>query len=315
MIDLGAFHHRIGGQERPGPDWVISELAKLQYGVVARSQLIMLGISARQIDRRLTSGRLHCLYRGVYSPSPLAPPLRGRWLGAVLACGDGAVLSHRDAGAHWDLPSGYGRVVNITASRKRHSQRGIKVHGVRSLHPSDVTEHEGIAVTTIARTLLDIAETEPFQGFERCFEQAERLNRLDFGELDATLRRSHGRRGQRPLLSLIAQYRGAPESRTELERNFVDFCRKHHIPEPQMNVVVCGYEVDAVWHEQKLIAELDSWSFHRGRRAFEDDRERDIVLQLARYRPIRVTDRRIRTAASALAREIVGLLAAPATTR
>ena len=282
----------------------------MQYGVIGLRQVRFLGIRNDAIKYRIARGRLHRLYRGVYSPSPLAPQPRGRWLGAVLSSGDESALSHRDAGAHWNMPSGYGGVVHVTTPRSRHSQPGIHVHRVRSLHPDDVTEHEGIPVTTVARTLLDIAETETYHRFERCFEQAERLNLLDFAQLDATVRRNPGRRGLRPLLSLIAQYRGAPDSRTTLERSLIDFCRAHDIPEPQMNTVVCGYEVDALWPGAKLIAELDSWSFHRGRRAFEEDRERDIVLQLGDYRPIRITDRRMRHDGPRLARELLGLLAA-----
>jgi hypothetical protein len=276
--------------------------------VVARWQLLLLGVTAREIELRVEIGRLHRLYRGVYSLSPAAPQLRARWMAAVLSYGEGSVLSHRDAGALLDLCTAGTGVIHVTTARSRHDQAGIRVHRVRKLHPDEVTDHEGIPVTTVARTLLDIAETEPYHRFERCFEQAERLNLLDLNQIEATAKRDRGRRGLRPLLSLTAQFRGAPDSRSTLERNFIDFCRAHDIPEPQMNVIVCGFEVDAVWHDEKLIAELDSWSFHRGRRAFENDRERDIKLALDGYVPIRITARRIHNDARKLADEILRLL-------
>jgi hypothetical protein len=203
--------------------------------------------------------------------------------------------------------------IHVTTSRGRRGQKGIQLHRVRLLHHDDVTEIDGIPVTTIARTLFDIAETRSLYRLELALERAERLNRLDLTAIHATCERNPGRRGLKPLLSLIAEYRGAPDARSKLERRFVDFCREHGIPDPPLNTIVEGFEVDAVWHEQKLVAELDSWSFHRGRTAFERDRERDIALQLVRYRPIRITDRRMRTAPAALAREILGLLASPAT--
>jgi hypothetical protein len=173
---------------------------------------------------------------------------------------------------------------------------------VREIGKEDVGVMEGIPVTSFARTLLDLAEVVRPSELERAFEEAERLRILDVVAIERLLARSRGRRGAKPLGRLVREYAGEPPpTRSEFERLFVDFCDDHGIPRPCVNSVVEGYEVDAAWVEQQLLVELDSRGFHDNATAFETDRVRDAVLQLAGYRVIRVTWRRLRCEPEAVA--------------
>jgi len=150
-----------------------------------------------------------------------------------------------------------------------------------------------IPVTSVARTLLDLAAVVDAMRLERAVEQAERLRMLDLRAVHRVCERNRGRPGTPALLALVASYRLAPLTRSGLERRFVDVCRKAGLPLPTINARVEGYEVDALWRSARLIVELDSWDFHRTRAAFERDRARDAVLQVAGYRVLRVSYRRL----------------------
>lgn len=215
-------------------------------------------------------------------------------MAAVLACGPGAVLSHQSAARHWGILPGSGTRAHVTvAARGRPRRAGIALHQVRHLAPEDRTVRDGIPLTSLARTLLDLAEVMPNQ-LARAYEAAERLLLLDLAALDKLCDRSPGRRGLKPLCALMAdQARFAEDTNAGLEEEFAAFCRRHRLPPPAFNVLVEGYLVDAVWIDRRLVVELDSWSFHRTRAAFERDRVRDSVLQLADYRIVRITWRRL----------------------
>jgi very-short-patch-repair endonuclease len=216
-------------------------------------------------------------------------------MAAVLACGPDAVLSHQSAAALWGIRRTSRATIDVTAPRRgSHSREGIVVHRVRSLDRRDWTRREGIPVTTVPRTLLDLAEVVRPRELERAFEEAERMRLLDVRAVEEVCCRSRGRRGLRPLGALLAEARGPPPAtRSELERQFLDLCRESGLQLPLVNVEVAGYEVDAFWPEQRLVVELDSRTFHQTRAAFESDRIKDAALQLADCRVLRVTHRRL----------------------
>ncbi len=170
----------------------------------------------------------------------------------------------------------------------------------------------GIPITTVARTLFDLAELLPLWQLERAFEEAERLRLFDLRALEAICARNPGRRALRPINRLLKALREPPATRSELERLFLDFCRAYGIPEPVFNVVVAGYEVDAWWPGTLIVVELDSYGFHSSRSAFEKDREKDLDLKLAEYEVIRITDRRIKSDPVALAEKLRRMLKAVA---
>jgi hypothetical protein len=272
MTDLGGFESEIQPSNSPR-DQLVAELAARQHGVVARRQLVALGLGSGAIKHRMAIGRLHRVHLGVYAVGHQHLSLRGCWMGAVLAGGEGAVLSHIDAAALLDLARTASQRVHVTTERSRTGQPGIVFHRVRTLHPAERTVKDGIPVTTIARTLLDLAEVVPHRRLEGAFEAAERLELLDLSSLHAVFRRNVGRRGLKPLIALLAAHQEpAPLTRSELERRFVDLCHEADLSLPALNRIVAGLEVDAVWPEQKLVVELDGYAFHNTRRAFERDR-------------------------------------------
>jgi hypothetical protein len=168
-------------------------------------------------------------------------------MAAVLACGPGAVLSHRSAAALWGLrPTARTDADVTTPGRTGHKRPGITLHRVRRLHPHDRTRCRAIPVATVARTLLDLAELLQPHELESAWEEAERLRLLDLLAVDALCRRTRGRRGLRPLRALLAEQRGPlPATRSELECRFLDVCRRAGLPPPAVNAVIGGLEVDA----------------------------------------------------------------------
>jgi hypothetical protein len=201
------------------------------------------------------------------------------------------VLSHHPAGALLDLRSFSGAAVHVTVpGRTRRGPSGLTVHRVRHLHADDCTVRKGIPVTSVARTILDLAETLKLRQLIRVIEQAERLRAFDLNAIHALIERSRGRHGLRPLIqALEAVGDQPPRVNSDWERDLLDFCDDHGIPRPELNVIVEGYEVDAFWRDLRLIVELDSWAFHRFRRAFEADRAKICALQLAGYRVLPLT--------------------------
>jgi very-short-patch-repair endonuclease len=272
-------------------------LAAQQHGVVARWQLVALGMSRTQIQNRVAAGWLHRVYRGVYAPGHTRLTLRGRWMAAVLACGPDAVLSHRPAAALWELrplPSG---PIDVTVpGRTRKGQQGIRVHNVRRLHANDREVVDGIPVTSVHRALLDYAEIARRQQLRLAVEAGERQDLLDQRKLDELYERSRGRRGRRVLRAAVAEMVGpAPWTQSELERRFLALIREHGFPEPQANALVEGYPdpVDLWWPQQRLVVEIDSVTWHKSRGRFEGDRLKDTKLQLLNCRVLRVTQRRM----------------------
>jgi hypothetical protein len=229
-------------------------------------------------------------------------------MAAVLACGEGAVLSHRSAAALWDLLPASTSRIDVTRCYGRTARSGINVHRVRQLHRDDRSTRNGIPVTTVARTLLDLSETGGREQLERALDQAERLQLFDLRAVSALIARSNGRQGIGVLRSVIGGYRGPAPSRSELERRFLDLSHSANLPPPSVNCLIAGLEVDIAWIDQRVIVELDGYTYHRTRQAFERDRARDSVLQVAGYRVLRVTHRRLENEPASVVADLRGLL-------
>jgi very-short-patch-repair endonuclease len=250
------------------------------------------------------------MHRGVYAVGHPHLSRQGRWLAAVLAYGEGALLSHRSAAALWGLAGPRTSIVDVTAPAGRQGVRRrekIWIHRGR-LHLEDRVIRAGIPVTTVARTLFDMAEFVSLKRLESAWEEADRLNFLQLRAVEGVCERGYGRRSLKPIRHLLAEARAATITRSPLEDDFAAFCRNCDLPIPAFNTTVVGYEVDALWPQHRLAAELDSWEFHRHRAAFERDRARDAALQAAGYRTIRITHRRLNNEAPALASELRALL-------
>jgi very-short-patch-repair endonuclease len=266
---------------RSRPDIAIARIAGNQHGVITAAQIAAAGLSPAGITRRLSAGRLHRIHRGVYAVGHRRLSNEGRWMAAVLTCGEGAILSHRSAAEHWGIrrrdrrPSvaggrGDGVVeVTVPGDAGRAKRGGIKLYRSQTLLPKDSTRLGGIPVTTPSRTLKDLRTVVGRSEFGTALREAEFL-RLPIGNQD--------------------EHDG---TRTRLEARFLALCMRHRLPQPEVNVKLDRFEVDFLWKEQRLVVEVDGWESHRSRSAFEDDRARDARLAVLGYRVVRFTWRRV----------------------
>jgi very-short-patch-repair endonuclease len=256
-------------------DRVIAELSGGPHGVFTSAQLAAEGVGRTAIADRVRARRLYRMHRGVLS---VVPPqllrVEGRGLAAVLACGDRAGLAHLDAAALWEMiraPSGPIHVI-VPGPGGRRKRSGIVVHRSSTLQPGDITEEDGIPVTTPARTLADLRRALPPNRFEPILRRAEKL-RLDTGS---------------------PQGLNDDVDRTELERRFLALCQRHSLPKPDCQVIIGPYTVDFLWPHARLIVEVDGWETHGTRSAFESDRARDAWLTSEAYRVVRFTWRQVK---------------------
>lgn len=268
-------------------------VAERQHGVVAARQLIALGYSRSSIARDAAVGRLHRLHRGVYAVGHRVVSWEGRCLAAVLACGPDALASHGSAAWLWGLLSSRPGAIHVSVEARRSRKSAIHLHFAR-LPQDDRAIQDGIPVTALPRTLLDLAASLQFGRLEKAVENAERLRLLDLRSVESLLERSVGHPGTGRLRRALSLYREETAyTRSELERRFLDLVRRSGLPRPSTNVFVGGYELDAYWPRERFAVELDGYEYHGTRAAFERDSRRQEELKLAGIEMIRVTSRRI----------------------
>jgi hypothetical protein len=290
------------------------ELAARQHEVVAHRQLLELGFGPAAITYRLRTGRLHALYEGVYAVGRRKVTLRGRWMSATLACGAGAALSHWDGAALWTVMSvSRNPFIHVSApGRSRNRRNDLRVHRPRRLDPVDVTVVDGIPVTTVARLFIDLAPYLSLERLTRMWDDANRQEILDLGDIEEIRSRSKGRKGLKKIDYLLAQTRDLPpRTRTELERDGYElFEQAPDVPTPSANVWIAAaaLEADLVWAEL-VVVELDHDEWHaKTRQQRERDNDRDFRLQRAGYKVLRVSDFRLRTDREGILRDVRDLL-------
>jgi Protein of unknown function (DUF559) len=290
----------------------VARLAEKQHGVVARRQLESLGLARGWIEGRLRRGQLHAIHRGVFAVGHRLLAQKGRWMAAVLACGDGAVLSHRAAGQLLGIVPLGGGWPEVTRPRGWRSQPGIVQH--RSpLSPDEVEAVAGIPATGLSRTLLDLASLLSRERMEGAMNEAEVLGLTDRISVHALLKRYPRKRGTTTLRSVLGDARKARGiTRRELEARFAALLATTDFPTPHRNadVAVAGrfFEVDCLWRAQCLIVELDGGFVHGTWRTAERDRERDRLLQADGWRVVRLTWRQLRDDAPAVIADLRRLL-------
>jgi very-short-patch-repair endonuclease/predicted transcriptional regulator of viral defense system len=290
---------------------VVREVAERQHGVFARRQLLALGVGSKLIDYWLETRRIDTVYQGVYAFSEALLSRYGRWLAAVLAVGPEAALSHRSAAALWGIRQQASGPVEITTRRKPKQRAEIRLHYL-PLEADEVTVHDGIPVTTPGRTLFDIAHALRPHELEQAMREADYLRLTGGPSLPELAERYPGRTGMRAVRRLLdAGWSGAP-TRRELEARFNSFIDEYEFRRPERNALIQltdrRVEVDFLWRSARLVVELDGYAAHGTRHAFEDDRERDRLLQLAGFRVVRVTWRQLHGDPAALARDLRALL-------
>jgi very-short-patch-repair endonuclease len=285
-------------------------LAARQHGVVARCQLLELGLGRHFIGRQLERGRLHPIHRGVYAVGHAKLTREGGWMAAVLAGGDSAVLSHRSAAALWGVRDTARRAIEITAPAHRRGRAGLSMHQAR-LPPDEVTTQRGIPVTTAARTLLDLAALLDEHHLARAAERAEALRLASPTSLADLAARYPGRPGVPAIQRLLEEDRIVETTtRSDLERRFLTLLDAERLPRPLVNEAIDGgKEPDFRWSTERLIVELDGFETHGTRAAFERDRARDRALTAAGWRVARITQRQLDDAPADLAAELRALLA------
>ena len=306
-------------RDQPPRELAVARVAERQHNLIHLTQLQALGLGADAVRKRAAQGRLHRVYQGVYAVGHGRLTQKGRWMAALLACGQSAVLSHRSAAALWNLRRDNRANTDISLpSRSARSRPGIDIHRTVTLSPADVTTHKGIPSTTLARTLLDLAEVVNSRGLERAIEQAEVLRLFDLRALEDVLGRANGRRGAGVLRCVLADLQEPALTDTELEERFLALCRAASLPRPEVNAWLDiddlpAIRADFLWRRQRLVIEMDGWEAHGTRQAFERDRRRDERLKLAGYEPLRFTRRRIIREPGGVIRTVAVLLARRAT--
>jgi very-short-patch-repair endonuclease len=264
------------------------ELARRQWGVVTREQLMQSGLRTRGISDWVRSGRLVRLHRGIYAYGHDRLRVEGRWLAAVLACGPGAVLSHGSGAGLWEIRQSNSAYIDVTVPSRagRIRRKGIRVHRSGRLTSEEVTMRSGIPVTTVARTLLDLADVLDGQALRRAVTEAEYRGRFDLTSLNAVVEANPGRRGRRVLEAAGARRH---RTRSPLEDRFLRFMERYGVEDPRTNAWIEGHEVDFVWTRAGLVVELDGVAAHTTRAALNADRLRDRRLWRAGLRTIRLT--------------------------
>jgi very-short-patch-repair endonuclease/predicted transcriptional regulator of viral defense system len=269
------------------PEAMIARVAGNQHGVVTSAQLVAAGWSKDQILGRARIGWLRSVHRGVYLVGPLETPHTAA-MAAVLATG--GTISHYPAAVLWDWRPPREEPIHLTLPSGAHNRAGIVVHRA-SLHPRDITRRHGIPVTSAARTILDLAATEPTAELERALNEAGLQRRVSPHSLNEQFSRYPRHRGTAALKRLLES---EPHlTRSDAEVIVRDLIRTAGLPQPEANVRVEGFEVDLVWRAQRLVVEIDSWAFHSMRRSFEGDRRRDQLLVGKGWRVIRITARQL----------------------
>lgn len=275
------------GKPRTRVDRVLARLAGDQHGVAAGGQLLALGVTRKDLDYRVGVGRLHPVFRGVYAVGHRSMSQRGLFLAAVLAVGDGAVLSHRAAAVLHGLWRWEGGAVDVTVGRRVTGPAGVRVHAVRALDPADLTRRHGIPATAPARTLLDLVPSLTDDALAHLVGQAEHARLVSVPSLRRDLGRWGPRRGTARLTAVIAQ--GHAPTRSIMEARFLPLLDQYCLPRPEVNAKVLKYEVDGLYRKERLVIELDSHRWHDGQLARAEDRERTAALEAAGWRVMRFT--------------------------
>ncbi len=266
------------------PDLEVARIASRQHGVVTAKQLAAAGLGRMAISERAQRGRLHRLHRDVYAVGHCAPSWHGRWMAAVLACGEGAVLSHHSAASLWELlrPIEGPVHVSVPSTAGRPSRPGIRVHRCPSLTILTARRHN-IPVTTIQRAIEDLEGTIAPYLLRRAKRQAEHAGVYLVGGESKRLR-------------------------SDLEEDFLALVLAHRFPHPESNVEIGRHEVDFLWRDRSLVVEIDSFLYHRGSVSFQADHARDLGLRGRGYTVLRYTEEQLESEPERIAADVAAAL-------
>jgi len=270
---------------------LIERIARSQKQLIRADQLRRLGLSTNGVQYRTTSRRLHRLHAGVYATHPPPYSRHQLYLAAVYACGPGALLTGIPSAYTYGLVETAPLIAEVTNQTGRgRSRRGITVHR-RTIDRRDVGSHRGIPTTSVARTIIDCARHLGPEATEDLVMAADSIHVLNRRRLEELTHEHRGRPGVRHILSLIAE--SPRELRSKNERRLFSICREYGVPLPLTNhridLADRRFYADFLWPHLNLIVEADSWRWHGGRQASEDDADRDQLLAVAGYRVVHFT--------------------------
>jgi predicted transcriptional regulator of viral defense system len=253
-------------------DVKIAALAARQHGLVRVAQLLGLGLSHAAISKRVARGVLHRVGRGVYSVGHVALSRQGHMLAAVFGAGEGAALGHLAAAEHWEVRKYRASLIDVVVPRWRPAANGVQYHRARALNPRDVTMYRGIPVTTIARTLVDLADVLGPYELANVIHEAEFRGRFSERATRDAMQRANGRRNLKALnKALELRAAGSAGLKSRSEAAFLSMIKD--LPEPLVNVKLAGEEADFHWPERKLVVEIDGPGHNRPRTKVEDARK------------------------------------------
>jgi very-short-patch-repair endonuclease len=282
--------------------------------VLTRKNLLDLGFSAEAIKHRVSKGRLHPVFRGVYAVGRPHLEREGRWIAAVLACGPGAALSHRSAAALWGLATEHADYIDVSVRRSSEARLpGLRCHRRPALPTAEITTRRGIPLTQPVQTFLDLVAVMGPRDLERAVNEADKLDVIDTDALRKALGDRPGEPGVRPLRQILDKdtFRLSDD---ELERLFRPLAAAAGIPVQLTKHVVNKFEVDFFWPDLGLVVETDGWRYHRTPSAQSRDALRfqtHVAHGLTplrfshyqvKYEPAHVKDVLMRTAANLRAR-------------
>lgn len=263
-------------------DAKVAVIANCQRGRISRRQMRLAGLSDDTIDRLAATGHLHRRHRGVFTVGHTAPTPLGEETAALLACGEGAMLSHHTAALLWRLIPHGDRAIHVTTGgRHGPCPHGVRSHRSSSLAEADVRIHHGLPVTSPGRTLLDLAGVAELPLVERAVEEAITQRLVSEAELRARASAASGHRGAPRITAILDAQREPGITKSKAERRFRRLLRAAQLPDPLTNVRLHGYSVDCYWPDLGVVIEVQGYRFHSGRRAFERDTRKAARLTAA----------------------------------
>jgi hypothetical protein len=306
-------------QGRTPPSYgALSDVATRQHGVVSMKQLRELEYAKSTVVEWTASKRLHQIHRGVYAVGHRRLTWHGRCWAAVLGAEANrtdevvwpAAASHGSAAYLWGLYRFAPEAIDVTAPIRRRAKRSFRVHFSSILAPEDRAEQEGVPVTAVPRTLLDLAIGARADRLDRLLERAEELDLFDLHAVVDVLDRAGGHRGRGRLRRALTLYQPDPSfTRSRFEKSFRRDVLAAGLPPPSMNFNYGGYELDAYWPDLRFVVELDLYETHGTPAAFERDHLRQEELKLLGVEMIRVTRPRFEREPEAVIHNLAILLA------
>lgn len=268
----------------------MARIAAGQRTLVRTDQLAACGLDKDAVAHRVASGWLHPVFHTVYSVGCGVLPPMALELAALLACGKSSLISHRSAAFVWGLIKEAPAQVEVSVvGRECRSRKGINVHRIQAIDERELRRHEGLWISSPARALLEIAAILPRHGLGDAVGEGIGGRLVNRAQIEATLARNRGRRGSARLAEVSGDEDAMTITRSRAEKAFLKLMRESGLPMPQANQRLGRYVPDFMWRQQRLIVEIDSYTFHGGPNGFDSDHDKDLVYREAGFDVLRPT--------------------------